>query len=154
MLKNHSDTLTGKVNVKLIVIVYFFHKGIIFFALMFFEEIFFFYLHYNIVLQIPVRFCRARCLFLGVHFLKCVRCLDNVEVKIRVNGRHKVIIYPYFAVCGVFKQVHAAQECALAAAGRSDDNNFLALFDFAGDSFEHLQVAEIFENIFNAYHLP
>ena len=43
---------------------------------------------------------------------------------------HKLSLKPNFALCGGFKQVEAAQKCAFARAGRTDDYDFFIFVNF------------------------
>ena len=51
------------------------------------------------------------------------------------------------ALIDCFQLVEAAQQCALAAAGRTDYGNNLALIYFKVDALEYFQVIEFFPDI-------
>ena len=62
-----------------------------------------------------------------------------------------VIIYDDYAASRFLQFIQTAQECTLPGAGRPDETNYFAFFDFHIDVLENLQTAKAFFQVFNFY---
>ena len=64
-----------------------------------------------------------------------------------VGARDAILLDPDLAGVEVLEPVHAAQEGALARAGRADDEDDLALGDLEVDAPEGLDLAEVLARV-------
>lgn len=62
-----------------------------------------------------------------------------------------IIVYDNHTGGGFFQFIQTAQECTFPGAGRSNQANYFAFFDFHVNVLENLQTAKVFLQVFNFY---
>ena len=75
---------------------------------------------------------------------------DFVQIGFRVGHVHAV--HPNFARSNGFQLVHRADECGFARTGRPAHHHHFTLLNVQVHTVNHMQIFEIFVNVFEAHH--